>query len=190
MCAYKNTWEKKNTWVSLVAQTVKNLPAKQETQVWSLGWEDRLEKGIETHSSILAWRIPWTEDSGGLQSMGSQRVRHDWATNTFTFIKKYVTIAYITSQECFYTFFTWPKFVFLPQAPCYYWQMLTAWCNSDSLCTKLKELFVLSSRSLLVPLCGVGGWGNQSKLNPVSSLDFNVSFIAVLLFQMTQILNL
>ena len=48
----------------------------------SLGWEDPLEKGMSIHSSILAWRIPWTEEPGGLQSMGSQRVRHDWMTNT------------------------------------------------------------------------------------------------------------
>ena len=52
--------------------------------VWSLGQEDPLKKEVTTHSSILAWRIPWTEEPGGLQSMGSQRVRHDWATNTFT----------------------------------------------------------------------------------------------------------
>ena len=62
---------------SLVAQMVKNLPAMQETQVQSLGSEDPLEKGITTHSSILAWRIPWTKDPGGLHSMGSQRVGHD-----------------------------------------------------------------------------------------------------------------
>ena len=62
---------------SLVAQMVKNLPARQETQVWSLNQEDPLEKGMATYSSILAWRIPWTEESGGLQSMGSQRVRHN-----------------------------------------------------------------------------------------------------------------
>ena len=68
--------------VSLVAQTVKNLPAMQETQVRSLGWENPLEKGLATHSCILAWRIPRTEKPGGLQSMGSQRVRCDWATNT------------------------------------------------------------------------------------------------------------
>ena len=68
----------------LVAQMVKNLPAMQETQVWSLGQEDPLEKGIATHSSILSWRIPWTEEPGGLQSMGLQRVRHDWVTNTHT----------------------------------------------------------------------------------------------------------
>ena len=56
---------------------VKNLPAMQETVVQSLGWEDSLEKGMAPHSSILAWRIPWTEEPGRLQSMGSQRVRHN-----------------------------------------------------------------------------------------------------------------
>ena len=60
-----------------MAQMVKNLLAMQETWVQSLGQEDPLEKGMATHSSILAWRIPWTEESGGLQSMGSQRVGHD-----------------------------------------------------------------------------------------------------------------
>ena len=53
-----------------MAQAVKNLPAIQETQVWSLGWEDPLKKGMATHSSILAWEIPWTEESGGLQLIG------------------------------------------------------------------------------------------------------------------------
>ena len=61
---------------SLMAQRVKNLPAMQETQVQSLGQEDSQEKKMATHSSILAWRIPWTEEPGGLQSMGSQRVQH------------------------------------------------------------------------------------------------------------------
>jgi len=64
-------------WVSLVARTMKNLPAVQETRVRSLGWEDPLEKGMATHSSILAWRIPWTEEPGRLQFMGSERVRYD-----------------------------------------------------------------------------------------------------------------
>ena len=62
---------------SLVAQTVKSLPAMQETQVQSLGWEDPLEKEMATHSSILAWKIPLMEEPGGLQSMRSQRVGHD-----------------------------------------------------------------------------------------------------------------
>ena len=80
-----------NTWIGLptyfltlpvfkLCQLVKNPPAKQEMQetcVWSLGWEDPLEEGMATHSSTLAWRIPWTEEPGGLQSRGSQRVRYD-----------------------------------------------------------------------------------------------------------------
>ena len=65
------------TGASLVTQTVKNLPSRQETQVRSPGWEDPQEEGMATHSSILAWRIPWTEEPGGLQSMGSQRIGHD-----------------------------------------------------------------------------------------------------------------
>ena len=69
---------------SRVAQTVKNLPAMWETQVWALGQEDPLEKGMATHSSALAWTIPRTEEPGGLQSIGSQRAGHDWATNTHT----------------------------------------------------------------------------------------------------------
>ena len=64
-------------WASLVAQTVKNLPAMQKTRVQSLGWEDPLEKGMATHSSILVWRIPWTEEPGGLQYKELQRVRHN-----------------------------------------------------------------------------------------------------------------
>ena len=69
---------------SLVAQMVKNLPAAWETWFWSLGWDDPLEKGMATHSSILGWRIPWKEEPGRLQSKGSQRVGHDWATFTFS----------------------------------------------------------------------------------------------------------
>ena len=64
-------------WASLVSQMVKNLPAMQETQVQSLGQKDPLEKEMATQSSILAWRIPWTQDPVGLRSMESQRLRHD-----------------------------------------------------------------------------------------------------------------
>ena len=63
----------------------KNLPAMRETWVQSLGWEDPLEEGMGTHSSILAWRIPWTEEPGGLQSTGSPRVRHDCVTHTHAY---------------------------------------------------------------------------------------------------------
>ena len=68
--------------VSPLAQMIKNPPAVQETWVPSLGWEDPLEEGMVTHSSIIAWRLPGTEEPGGLQSTGSPRVRHDRATNT------------------------------------------------------------------------------------------------------------
>ena len=67
----------------LVAQVVKNLPAMWETRVQSLGQEDPLEKGKATHSSILIWRIPWTEKPAKLQSSGFQRVRQEWVTNFF-----------------------------------------------------------------------------------------------------------
>ena len=69
------------TWTSLVAQTVKRLSTMQETCVPSLGREDPLEKEMAIYSSTIAWKIPWTEEPGRLQSMGSQRVRHDWATS-------------------------------------------------------------------------------------------------------------
>ena len=69
-------------WGFPVTQTAKNLPAMQETWVQSLGQKDPLDKGMATPSNILAWRILWTEEPGGLQSMGSQRIRHDLVTNT------------------------------------------------------------------------------------------------------------
>ena len=71
---------------SLVAQSVKNPPMMQETWVRSLGWENPLEKQMARHASILAWEIPWTEEPGGLQSMRSQRVGHDWATSLYFFL--------------------------------------------------------------------------------------------------------
>ena len=78
----------KRIGASLVAQSVKNLPAVQETRVQSLGWEDPLEKEMAPHSSTFAWKIPWTEEPGRLQSMGSWRVGHEWATSLslFTFM--------------------------------------------------------------------------------------------------------
>ena len=83
LLSYKNTTSLPRA--SLVAQTVKNPPATQDTWVQSLGWEDPLEKRMVTPSGDLAWRIPWTEKPGSLQSMGSQRAGHDWVTNTHTF---------------------------------------------------------------------------------------------------------
>ena len=75
-----------------MTQSVKNLPAMQETWVRSLGWEDALERGTATHSSILAWRITWTEKPSRLQSMRSQRVGHDQATFTSLCLKKSLKI--------------------------------------------------------------------------------------------------
>ena len=82
---------------SLVAQTVKHLPTMTETWVQSLGREDLLEKEMATHSSILVWKIPWTEDPGRLQSMGSQRVGHDWAMS--------LSLSYPKTENFIYLFF-------------------------------------------------------------------------------------
>ena len=84
----------------LMAQMIKNQASMLETQVQSLDQEDPLEKGLATHSSILAWRIPWTEGPDGLQFLGSQRVRHDWVTSNFTFFH-----AYIHTHTYRYTYF-------------------------------------------------------------------------------------
>ena len=87
-------WEaiEHHVWASLMAQWVENPPAMQETeetQVRSLGQEDSLEKEMATHSSVLAWKIPWTEEPDRLQSTGSKRVGHDWATSLSKSDKKY-----------------------------------------------------------------------------------------------------
>ena len=71
----------------------------QETRVWSLGWEDPLEKKMATHSSILAWKISWKEELGGLQSMGSQTVWHDWATNTYLLTIKLKFLTALRSES-------------------------------------------------------------------------------------------
>ena len=95
---------------SLVAQIVKNLPAIKQTWAQSLGWEDPLEMGMATHSSILPWRIPLTEEPSRLQSMGSQRVGHDWVT-TFSTVSLYIffkiiNIFYILVSRCACVYFS------------------------------------------------------------------------------------
>ena len=85
---------------SLVAQMAKHLPEMQEIRVWSMGQKDPLERGMATHSSHLAWRIPWTEEPGGLKSVGLQRVGHDWATNTYKCIQIHVTTTTVKIQSC------------------------------------------------------------------------------------------
>ena len=90
---------------SLVAQMVKSLPTMQEIQVRSLGQEDPLEKEMATPSCILDWKIPWTEEPGGLQSIGSQRVRHDWATSLSLSNKKPIFFirAILVGVRCYLT---------------------------------------------------------------------------------------
>ena len=91
----------------LMVQMVESLPAMQETWVQFPGWEDPLEKEMATHSSILAWRIPWTEEPGGLQSMGSQRVGHDWVRlNPHILVKQDI-------QDPPFFFFFWLCWVFV-----------------------------------------------------------------------------
>ena len=109
LCSAQNTqpcswYQSRNIWglfssfchlffflkTSLVAQVVKRLPTMLETWVWSLGREGPLEKEMATHSSNLAWKIPWTEEPGRPRSMGSQRVRHDWVTSLFFFLSSFL----------------------------------------------------------------------------------------------------
>ena len=94
-------------WDSLVAQRIKHLPAMRETQVQSLGWEDPLEKEIAAHSSILAWEIPWTQEPGGLQSTGSQRVGHE---HSFMCL---LAISMSSSVQCFFMSFLYFLIVLL-----------------------------------------------------------------------------
>ena len=95
---------------------VKNLPAVQETWVQSLGWKDPLEKGTATHSSNLAWEIPWTEEPGGLQSMGSQRGEHDWAANTWAVAhREWVSDWVIQGKTLSHYSYKWPPPDTFPQ---------------------------------------------------------------------------
>ena len=88
-----------------MAQTVKNLPAREETWAWSLGWKDPLEKEMATHSSILAWEIPWTEEPGGLQSMGSQRAEYNWATKQQQLLGPHELLHLPSNEHLFDPFF-------------------------------------------------------------------------------------
>ena len=121
-------WQKWNPWIrmadstcpfvwilslaSLVAQRLKRLPAFQETWVQSLGREDPLEKEMATHSSILAWRIPWTEEPGGLQSMGSQRVGHDWAPSLSLMLGRFVPGDTLATVCPFWSLEWTPQFIY------------------------------------------------------------------------------
>ena len=100
---------------SLMSQTVKNLPAIQETWVQSLGREDPLEKEMATHSSIFAWRIPWTEEPDGLEYMRSQRVRNNWSALTCT----YACPEFVSMDLEHLELFWWPQLA-LRDPPCSY----------------------------------------------------------------------
>ena len=96
-------------WASLVAQRLKFLPAVWETWVRSLGWEDPLEKEMATHSSTVAWRIPWMEKPGGLQSTGLQRVEHDWVTSLTLNLISVSRSLFSSIFVCFFRFQIWVK---------------------------------------------------------------------------------
>ena len=116
VCLEENSSIKLYINVFPVAQMVKSLPAMQETRVRSLCQEDHLEKGMAIHSSILAWRMPWTEETGGLPSMGLQRVRHDWANNTKLYIIHTHTHANTHTCICAHTLLNSEFFfLFFPQ---------------------------------------------------------------------------
>ena len=111
---------------------VKNLPAVQETRVWSLGGEDPLKKETTTHSSIVAWRIPWIDEPGGLQSMGSQRISHSWVTNTSTYVYIECVFVYVCVVPSNYLCFTFFKDFFM-------W--ITFWMSLKSLLNLLQHCF-------------------------------------------------
>ena len=108
----RNGYPLQYSWASLVAQTVKNLPAMQETWVRSLGWEEPLEEGTATTPVLLPGESPWTEKPGKLQSMGSQRVGHNWVPFTFTFthIKRYIHTHAQTHTPVFFPKAIWQIF--------------------------------------------------------------------------------
>ena len=126
-----SSWSRDRAWVLLRLlhwqavpwwlRMVKNLPAVWENWLQSVGWEDPLEKGMATHSSVPAWKIPWTEDPGRLQSMGSQRVRHDWVAATHSLFTSWATrealiqcvvCAFLPSQSGFQPPCIWPLSLF------------------------------------------------------------------------------
>ena len=124
-------------WVSLMAQMVKRLPAMPETWVQSLGREDPLEKEMATHSSTLAWKIPWMEEPGRLPSTGSQRVGHDWVT-LLTYICKVLSAVSETLYVPMLAFINYCKFLLYPLCFYLHWQ--------DSL---IKTLYIIYTSFIL-----------------------------------------
>ena len=138
-------------WTSLVAQTVNYLPTMQETQTWSLDWEDPLEKEMATHSSTLAWKIPWTEERGRLQSMGSQS--RTWQSY-FTFLPLWLTPNYFFSCYCQLNCFI----IFLLNCSLLMYRNTTDFYLLTLSPTTLLKLFIVSNScyfSLLVLFCRI-----------------------------------
>ena len=127
---------------------VKNLPATWETWVWSLGHEDPLEKGMATHSSILSWRIPWTEEPGGLPSVGLQRVGYDWVSNTH-WIKDRNSGLEMPQTILFHrsAWFHWPSLSCCNNLT-FNWVPQTLWNVQHSVHVWVKSLISLTSSSL------------------------------------------
>ena len=121
-----------HSWASLAAQMVKHLPAMWETWVWSLGQEDPLEKEMATHSSTLAWKIPWMEEPGRLQSMGSQSQTR---LSDFTFFQRYFALG---SLLCFVFWFGLGDCWGILEAMCWGWQSHspTLDCSSLNYCRR------------------------------------------------------
>ena len=152
-----------STMAFLVAQRIKHLPAMQETRVWSLGWEDPLEKKMATHSSILAWRIPWTEEPGRLQSTGLQKVGHDWMTSLYFFTSCHGTAG---------SFSMWTKSFFFSQ-----WR-----CSLIS----LKTVSGLKNRQGIMTFL----WGSWCTVFCSSVLDLFLDILSYILSGYTSILFL
>ena len=156
---------------SQMGQLVKNLPVMQETQVWFLGWEDSMEKGMAILSSILVWRIPWIKEPGGLQSRGSQRVWLNWVTNTSTFTGTWSDVLLHTHT-----------YTHMYEHTCT--QMHTAWISrpqARALGHPLLPGFTYAWRSLVPGLGKAAGkesgglWASHSLLLHCSSLSLGTS---------------
>ena len=153
---YKRLLRKSVT--SLVAQMVKPLSTMRETRVRALAWEDPLEKEMAIHSSSIAWKIPWTEEPGRLQSMGSQRVRHDWVTSlslSLSLSRKSDSFS-PTSQQIYILLLRNHKVqFFFKKIFVYYFLFLTALCSMQNLsCLTRDWTWALASGVLITGLPG------------------------------------
>ena len=142
---------------------VKNPPAMQETWVWSLGWEDPLEEGMTTYSSVLAWRISWTAEPSWLQSMGSQRIGHDWATKHKQ-LRVCTGVNWLATQvETPWVIWTMPVLSSL---------VVLNVSSLLSLCQRPSETAFLSASALLT----------SRNYNIIATLDMHLCILSILLF--------